>query len=121
MRKLCLFIVICCLISVYEVSADRIPLRGGWSSGVLRSAEQIPFSAEKEGDMLYLYSSEEIEDVSVRIVSAVTGEVFYEGVYTFITSDCEVFSLEGLPEGECIIELTHGYGVLSGRFRIGDC
>lgn len=118
MKKIFLFIIIFCnLIFAQDIFADPIPLNGEWNERDLRSAMPIPFSVEKEGDVLYLYSSKKIEDVSVRIVSATTGDVFYEEVHMFIPSDCIELPLREIPDGACIVEFTHEYGVLSGYFN----
>ena len=119
MRCFCLLLFFLCSLTYSQIiSADTVSLDGRWDEGDLRSFMPIPFSVEQEGEILYISSYKKIEDVTVRIVSAM-GEVYYEGIYTFLPSDGICLPLGGLPEGEYVVEFIHGdkyaFGQLSKK------
>lgn len=105
---------LCTLTYSQTVFADSVPLKGDWIEDDLRSFIPIPFSVEKEGKVLYISSYKTAEDVNVRIVS-VTGEVYYEGVYTFFSSDCICLPLDDLSGGEYVIEIISKKRILKGE------
>lgn len=111
-----LFLLFYGLFYSHNIWADSIPLNGDWEAGGLRSVIEHPFSVDKEGDALYIYCSVDVEDVTVRIVSAATGEEFYDNTYSFFSSDCIVLPLDGLSEGEYIVIIYFDNSFLSGCF-----
>lgn len=114
-----LFILFCFIVSSQKISADSIPLKGEWSEKGLRSSFSIPFFVEKEANTLYIYSSKKIEDVTVRVKST-TGIVLYEGIYTFLPFDWICLSIDELSKENCVIELIHVNGILSGFCPLND-
>lgn len=55
------------LISSISVFGDTIPMEGTWSEKGLRSAGFIPFTVEKDGKNLFIYSDRGVEDVYIYI------------------------------------------------------
>ena len=90
-------------------------MEGTWSEKGLRSLSSIPFTVEQEENTLFIYSDKAIDNVYIRIVSA-EGIAYNENVYSFSTNETISISLNGLPEGDCLIEISHRNGYLSGEF-----
>lgn len=98
-----------------SIWADTVPIEGRWDESDLRSVSPVPFTVEKEGNTLYIFSNKQVENVLIRIVSA-DGVVFYEDTKTFSATQNVSLSLTGFPEGMYTIEFLHQYGYLSGEF-----
>jgi hypothetical protein len=98
---------------------DPVLIEGRWDKTDLRSFSPIPFTVEKENNVLYIYSNTAISNVYIYITSA-EGDVFYEETYTFAAFETIAFPLNGLPTGCYTIMITHSYGYLSGSFCIEE-
>ena len=108
-----------CLLLFLSIStfvwSDTVPIEGDWTQGDLRSLSSIPFTVEQEENTLFIYSDKAIDNVYIRIVS-VEGVTYNENVYSFSTNETISISLDGLSEGDCLIEISHRNGYLSGEF-----
>lgn len=94
---------------------DTIPMEGTWSEKDLRSFSPLPFTVEKEGGTLYIYSEKDIDDVYICIISA-ERTIYYENVCNFFSSGAITLSLNNFSTEIYYIEILHKNGRAIGRF-----
>ncbi|MDR0749343.1 MAG: DUF3244 domain-containing protein [Tannerellaceae bacterium] len=115
MKKHLYYLALFLLFIPMSVWGDTVPIEGRWGETGLRSFSPVPFTVEKENNVLYIYSNKAVSNVYIYIAST-EGDVFYEGIYTFTAFEAIAFPLNGPPAGSYTIEISHSNGVLSGGF-----
>lgn len=103
------------LISSISVFGDTIPLEGTWSEKDLRSAGLIPFTVEKESNVLFIYSEEAVTDIQIGVISE-NGDILYDALHSFSTSETVIIFLGNLPKGRCFVSLSGKNGGGIGEF-----
>jgi Protein of unknown function (DUF3244). len=98
-----------------SIFGDTILIEGTWSEKGLHSFSPIPFTIEKEGNSLYIYSNRVISDLQKQIVS-IEGTVYHEDLCTFSAFETTTLPLNDLPTGNYFVNIFHRNGYLSGEF-----
>ena len=111
-----LFLVICGMLCVQSIYADRIPSKGKWGQEDVRSIIPAPPVAFIEGSDLRIEFVHPLSNLTVKVTDN-TGVVVYEENISVSTPQSYTIPLN-VQSGEYTLSLIHSYGFLTGSFVI---